>query len=390
MAIQPFALQAQAQPVDGIGAFARGAQAASQTNGMNLDQARKGMEMIGSIALGSMGGNLDGEVDPQKYEQGLNLLAQQGVNVDPLRGKPEMAKVAARASMSALQQMQTAQGEKNYQLAMQQFQHTLQTGLAESASMTPVFMRDASGNEQIGQMLSGGGIMVNGEKFPGVPDGWSLSARPQGVGTVDQGNQVTLIDKTTGKSVGEPIVKDNYTPAFDSSKGGVEGKFAGEKPLLASKAQAALSTFERGQKVVADNVDKAISQINSNPNIMAGFAGDMLSGVKGTPQYDLSQTLQTIKANIGFDKLQEMRNNSPTGGALGQVSEKENLLLQAVNGALEQGQSAQQLMENLNRIKELQKEVAADRRAAFGRDFGNQQQTQQPSTSGDVIDWSEL
>ena len=72
-----------------------------------------------------------------------------------------------------------------------------------------------------------------------------------------------------------------------------------------------------------------------------------------TQQKDLRETLDTIKANIGFDKLQDMRANSPTGGALGQVSEFENRLLQAVQGSLDQSQSAAQLKQNLEQVKQM-------------------------------------
>ena len=65
----------------------------------------------------------------------------------------------------------------------------------------------------------------------------------------------------------------------------------------------------------------------------------------------MREKLDTIRANVGFLQLQEMRNNSPTGGALGQVSEFENKLLQSVKGSLDQYQSSEQLKANLEQIK---------------------------------------
>jgi hypothetical protein len=46
-----------------------------------------------------------------------------------------------------------------------------------------------------------------------------------------------------------------------------------------------------------------------------------------------------------------MRDSSPTGGALGQVTERELALLQSVAGTLDQAQSAEQLMQNLARLE---------------------------------------
>jgi hypothetical protein len=47
-----------------------------------------------------------------------------------------------------------------------------------------------------------------------------------------------------------------------------------------------------------------------------------------------------------------MRASSPTGGALGQVTDFENRLLQATIGNLEQSQSKDQLLYNLRRVKD--------------------------------------
>lgn len=81
-----------------------------------------------------------------------------------------------------------------------------------------------------------------------------------------------------------------------------------------------------------------------------GFIGSFTSNVPGTPGFDLKERLKGVKANIGFNKLQDMRESSPTGGALGQVSDKENALLQSVFGSLEQSQSKGQLQGNLKRL----------------------------------------
>jgi hypothetical protein len=65
----------------------------------------------------------------------------------------------------------------------------------------------------------------------------------------------------------------------------------------------------------------------------------------------------TIKANISFDKLQAMREESPTGGALGQVSTFELQNLMAVFGSLEQSQDANELSYNLRRVQKVYNDV---------------------------------
>jgi hypothetical protein len=79
-----------------------------------------------------------------------------------------------------------------------------------------------------------------------------------------------------------------------------------------------------------------------------GWAGSKLADTPWTPAFNLKESLKTIKANIGFDRLQEMRDTSPTGGALGQVAVQELENLQAVYGSLEQGQNEEQLIRNFD------------------------------------------
>lgn len=86
-----------------------------------------------------------------------------------------------------------------------------------------------------------------------------------------------------------------------------------------------------------------------------GFTGKAYSFIPGTPAYELSQVLGTIKANIGFDRLQKMREESPTGGALGQVAVQELRDLQNSIASLEQGQSGGRLVANLEKIENFYK-----------------------------------
>jgi hypothetical protein len=101
------------------------------------------------------------------------------------------------------------------------------------------------------------------------------------------------------------------------------------------KARGAVNTLKmKGEKVaaiIADALPLAKSMFAAGP-------GAMLSSVWNTDSRKLAGLLTNLKAVIGFDTLAEMRANSPTGGALGQVSNIEINLLQAVQGTLDQGQ----------------------------------------------------
>ncbi|MCP4997182.1 MAG: hypothetical protein GY933_00185 [Hyphomicrobiales bacterium] len=84
-------------------------------------QAIQMMGMVGSVALGTMGGDLDGQPDPEAFDQGLDYLEQQGLDVAQFRGKPELAPIVARSSLTALQQLNAAQNDRDHDLALQKF-----------------------------------------------------------------------------------------------------------------------------------------------------------------------------------------------------------------------------------------------------------------------------
>jgi hypothetical protein len=91
-----------------VAGFSAGQQQRMVADKQQREAAMQGLSLIGSVSLGAMGGKIDGTPDPQKYEQGLDFLASRGINVEAYRGKPQLAPIAARASMTTAQQL--AQG----------------------------------------------------------------------------------------------------------------------------------------------------------------------------------------------------------------------------------------------------------------------------------------
>lgn len=108
------------------------------------------------------------------------------------------------------------------------------------------------------------------------------------------------------------------------------------------KVAAATASADR----IINTVDEAIPLVGITT---AGVAGAL--NIPGTSGRDLEEALKTIKANLGFDRLQQMRDASKTGGALGQVAVKELEALQASIASLDRGQSPAVLKRNLEDIK---------------------------------------
>ena len=99
---------------------------------------------------------------------------------------------------------------------------------------------------------------------------------------------------------------------------------------------------------VISKVDKALEKVGA---FTAGPIGAAFGIIPGTPARNLEGIIDTIKANISFDTLQQMRMASPTGGALGSVSERELKQLERAIASLDRTQSPTQLISNLKDVK---------------------------------------
>ena len=112
---------------------------------------------------------------------------------------------------------------------------------------------------------------------------------------------------------------------------------------------------EASKQFAVNHANKVIDDVTAAKSLVSGtttgLVGAGSSFVPGTDAYNLKQRLLTIKANLGFDRLQQMRDASPTGGALGQVAVQELQALQATVGSLELGQTRQELQQNLDKIE---------------------------------------
>ncbi len=63
--------------------------------------------------------------------------------------------------------------------------------------------------------------------------------------------------------------------------------------------------------------------------------------------------MESIQAKVGFDKMLQLKETSPTGSTgLGAVSNAEQRLLQSVKGSLDKDQSPKNLRKNLVRLKD--------------------------------------
>lgn len=123
---------------------------------------------------------------------------------------------------------------------------------------------------------------------------------------------------------------------------------------LRQKKQDAVDKQLGSAESVIKNTEVVLGKVKEAEGLIgAGTTGvgSYLSVLPGTSAKELSTVLGTIKARLGFDQLQQMRNASPTGGALGTVSNRELASLESAVASLDQGLSPKALRENLKQIE---------------------------------------
>lgn len=159
-------------------------------------------------------------------------------------------------------------------------------------------------------------------------------------------------------SVGQ--LKQDYDNGFITKEDYEAGKLKAQKEArdaadAIQKSKDTVSSQISGAKNVLSAIDNSLKLAGDETlgfNFSTGLAGQILSNVGGRDAYDLKKSIDTIQASLSFDKLQEMRNNSPTGGALGSIAVRELDLLGATIASLDNAQSQEQVIANLGKVKE--------------------------------------
>ena len=130
-------------------------------------------------------------------------------------------------------------------------------------------------------------------------------------------------------------------------------KFDYEKAKDAEKAKPMPPQAPIYMEAAIEAIDDSLGLVEKDSiiNPTVGFGAKSMAGIGGSDAADLEAALSTVTSAIGFKRLQDMREASPTGGALGAVSERELSQLNAALGSISQSQSKKQLKKNLERIK---------------------------------------
>jgi len=194
----------------------------------------------------------------------------------------------------------------------------------------------------------------------------------------DIGGQIVSVDPITGQptTVAQKTLPPEQTlehiKAVEEAKVAGGGKITPVQQRAYNRAESRLAadTGLRTSIAESENINQVIDEALGQASGWTTGLGSLTGIIPGTPAADLQANLRTIQADAAFSSLQNMRDRSKTGGALGQVSERELGLLSAARAALEASQSPEQFKRNLERYKKVRATALENTKRAYKEEFG--------------------
>lgn len=119
-------------------------------------------------------------------------------------------------------------------------------------------------------------------------------------------------------------------------------KKAGQREMKATAATTVTQDLGRALQLLGETVP--------GDNTFGAIGRMVMSRTPHQPEYNIRSFVESAKSNIGLDRLQQMRENSPTGGALGQVPFQQQKRLEQVYGEVDFGQPVETMEHNIKRI----------------------------------------
>lgn len=112
-----------------------------------------------------------------------------------------------------------------------------------------------------------------------------------------------------------------------------------EKQKLLAQKPATIDLVNYSITQLVDARDAAQALLNSPKELQAisGFTGPMMSRAPGTDAYTGAAKLENLQTRSFVSEIQKMRAASPTGGAVGSVTEKEMAALSNIQASLKAG-----------------------------------------------------
>lgn len=142
--------------------------------------------------------------------------------------------------------------------------------------------------------------------------------------------------RSSAMSVNTGTIPQGYEQYNDPDSGAIRMRpIPGGPKDPAKKDQATADARDTSTDIITGAAKNARDAISSASLPTTGTAGALLSNIGETGAAEVYRQVDTIKANAKVENLNAMRAASPTGGALGAVSDSESAMLAAKAGTLD-------------------------------------------------------
>lgn len=199
------------------------------------------------------------------------------------------------------------------------------------------------------------------------------AAHPTTIADPNDPNKTIVVDANTGRKIGD-------------------GPKLSQVGSAEQKLELNLPAARQHVEMVNQNIDKldaALADLNKTPGL------ENITGTIAGRTWNLTNTatgaqakLNHIKSNIFTSSLQAMREASKTGGAVGNVSDKEGDKLERTLAALDQAQSTEDFKKNILKAQEQLKTSKAIIQRAFDDQYGGVQSRNPPAAPGGGEGWT--
>lgn len=270
----------------------------------------------------------------------MNLLAQEGTSPTPTGGP--LGAIGRASLMTAQQKQQRELNDVQRQLIESRIglnrAQAAQGGNPTGGNVQSVF-RTADG--KLGIVRRDGTVDITEHE---MDQSFQTSTLPSGA--------VVAVNRRDPNQV-VPVVDQQTAVAGAAARKGAEAQ-ASTAAQESTKQQ-----FQLPQRIQAANqrireIDSVMEEAHRALGLVGPFStggvGGILSNIPYTDAFKLKEAIKPIQAALSFDRLQAMRDASPTGGALGQVSERELDLLGAALVSLNQAQEPGDVKRALTKV----------------------------------------
>jgi hypothetical protein len=195
----------------------------------------------------------------------------------------------------------------------------------------------------------------------------SASAQPTGAAPIIGQRQPTAQPTPAQPTPAQPTLGPAAEAARQKKIAELSATKQAALPKVQSSFVSAVSEIDRQIRTIEDLESRAGLSMATGP-IMArlpNVAPFDITGASGA-----QALIDTIKSTAGLTALQELRRNSPTGGALGNVSNAEGTRLENSVAPLLQTQSTTDYRKHLATYKKDLQLAKNQLRAAFQREYG--------------------